>query len=53
MNQQEKSYCLWISWEEQIASIYAVEGYDCLPCCSDENYQTNIRILMQSGFQFQ
>lgn len=48
---EQSSYCLWICWEEHIASFHAVEGYECLPCCTAANYQENIRLLIQSGFR--
>lgn len=49
---EQDTYCLWISWEEQVASFRPQEGFDCLPFYSNDSYQTNIRILEQSGFRF-
>lgn len=46
-------YQLWINWDDSIASFQPAPGFDALSFCSNENYQANLHILIQSGFRFQ
>lgn len=46
-------YQLWVNWDESIASCHPVPGYETVTFCSQENYQANLKILVQSGFQIQ
>lgn len=53
MKPEGSTYYLWIDWEEKIASFHEMAGCEPLPFCSQESYQANIWILLQSGFRFQ
>ena len=45
-------YHLWIDWENHRASTDAVPGFEVLTFYSQESYQSNIKLLRQSGFCF-
>lgn len=53
MTDQLEGYKLWVDWEHHVASFHPAEGFDVVCCFSEENYQANLRILIQSGFRFQ
>ena len=53
MTTQPPMYQLWVNWDELIASFQPKAGFDALSFCYNENYQANLRILIQSGFRFQ
>lgn len=53
MTTEAADYRLWIDWDQQIASFHPVNGFDSVCFYSQENYQANLRILLQSGFRFQ
>ena len=43
---------LWVNWQAHEASRHAVEGFEAVTFFTEENYQSNIRLLQQSGFRF-
>lgn len=47
------TYQLWVNWDEHVASLHPVPGYEAVTFCSEQNYQANLRLLEQSGFQIQ
>lgn len=51
MTAEETSYCIWVDWEHQVASLQPVAGYEKICFFSRENFQANLRILTQSGFR--
>ena len=53
MTTEETSYCIWVDWERQVASLQPVAGYEKICFFSPEKYQENLRILNQSGFRFE
>lgn len=53
MSAQEHTYILWVDWDNHVASLHPVDGFEIIRCFSQENYQANLRILTQSGFRFQ
>lgn len=53
MTTEAAGYRLWVNWEREIASFHPVSGFDVVYFCTQENYQANLRILVQSGFRFQ
>lgn len=48
-----ENYQLWVNWDEHIASFQPKPGFETVTFFSQENYQANLRILLQSGFRFQ
>ncbi len=52
MEERLGTYYLWINWTDRVVSFHQMDGYDCLPFTSQENYHANIRILLQAGFLF-
>ncbi len=53
MEQSAESYCIWVDWENHVASLHPVSGFEQLSFFSRESYQANLRILTQNGFRFQ
>lgn len=53
MTAETTEYRLWVDWEREVASFHPELGFDVVSFCSQENYQANLRILIQSGFRFQ
>lgn len=53
MTTETNRYQLWINWDEHIASLQPKAGFEAVNFFSQENYNTNLRILLQSGFRFQ
>lgn len=53
MTTEETSYRIWVDWENHVASLHPVAGYEMICFFSRENYQANLRILTQSGFRFE
>ncbi len=49
----EQGYCIWVDWENHVASLHQVSGFEKLCFFSRESYQANLRILTQNGFRFQ
>ena len=45
------TYQLWVNWDQRLASLLPQPGFESIIFCSYENYQANLNILMQSGFQ--
>lgn len=43
-------YDLWVNWDACEVSETPREGFERLVFCSPENCQTNLKILLQSGF---
>lgn len=53
MTADTNAYQLWVNWDEHIASVQPKAGYEAMNFFSQENYDTNLRILLQSGFRIQ
>lgn len=53
MTEQTTGYQLWVNWDCSVVSFHPVNGYDAVYFHSHDNYQANLRILVQSGFRFQ
>lgn len=53
MTTESATYQLWVNWQTHVASTSPVAGFDTVTFCSEENYQANLRILIQSGFRIQ
>lgn len=53
MTNQIDGYQLWVNWDNFVVSFHPVNGYDVVCFQSQDNYQANLRILVQSGFRFQ
>lgn len=53
MTAETNRYQLWINWDEQIASFQPQAGFETVTFFSQENYDANLQILLQSGFRFQ
>ncbi len=53
MTAEETSYRIWVDWEHQRASLQPVADFELVCFFSRESYQENLRILTQSGFQFE
>ena len=50
MSTEETSFCIWVDWERQVASLQPVDGYEMICFFSREKLQENLRILSGSGF---
>ena len=46
-------YEIWVNWETHTASLEPVAGYEVLTYFTQESYQSNIKLLKQSGFRFE
>lgn len=53
MTAEQTTYRIWVDWDHHVASLHPVEDYEMICFFSWENYQSNLRILTQSGFRFQ
>lgn len=53
MEECQTEYRIWVNWADHSASLTPVKGYEMLCFFSRESYQSNLRILTQSGFRFQ
>ena len=45
-------YQLWVNWETHEASEQDVPGFEPVTFFTLESYQSNIKLLKQSGFRF-
>lgn len=50
---ENATYQLWVNWDEHMASLRPMPGYETVTFYSEQNYQANLRLLEQSGFQIQ
>lgn len=50
MTAETTHYHLWVNWETCEVSETSLDDFDMLTFCSPENCQTNLKILLQSGF---
>lgn len=48
----ENAYRIWVDWENHVASLTSVRGFEMICFFSRESYQENLRILTSSGFRF-
>lgn len=53
MEDHPSEYRIWVNWDDHTASLRFAEGYEMLFFFSLESFQSNLRILEQSGFRFQ
>lgn len=53
MTSEEPAYRIWVDWANSRASVHPVDGYEVVCFFTLERYQENLRILTQSGFQFE
>ena len=53
MTEQAVGYQIWVNWDHCVVSFHPENGFDLVYFHSEDNYQANIRILVQSGFRFQ
>lgn len=53
MTGENTTYCIWVDWERQRASLRPAAGYEKICFFSREAYQENLQILKRSGFQFE
>jgi len=45
-------YQLWVNWDTHVASLEDVPGFEAVTFYTLESYQSNIKLLKQSGFRF-
>ena len=45
-------YEIWVNWETHTASLARMEDFEALSFFTEESYQSNIKLLKQSGFCF-
>lgn len=50
---ENTTYQLWVNWDEHIASVHPTPGFEAVTFFSEENYKSNLKILIQSGFELQ
>ena len=50
---EETGYRIWVDWEQHRASLLPRPDFEMVCFFSQESYQENLRILTQSGFQFE
>ncbi len=53
MKEQITGYQLWINWDHEVVSFHPESDFDVVYFHTQDNYQANLRILVQSGFRFQ
>lgn len=52
MTAETSTYQLWINWDTHTASLEFVPDFEVVTFFSLESYQSNIKLLKQSGFCF-
>lgn len=50
---EDTTYQLWVNWDEHIASVRPIPGFEAVTFFSEDSFQKNLQILIQSGFQIQ
>lgn len=53
MNNDTDRYQLWVNWDDHVASFQPAPGFDPVTFSTPEGYQTNLQLLLQSGFRFE
>lgn len=52
MENSQIEYRIWVNWNDHAASLQPMKDYEMLCFFSRESFQSNLRILTQSGFRF-
>lgn len=52
MTAEITQYMLWVNWETHTASLENTPGFEAVTFFTLESYQSNIKLLKQSGFRF-
>lgn len=53
MTDQCVGYQIWVNWDHSVVSFHPEAGFDTVYFHSEDNFNANLRILVQSGFRFQ
>lgn len=53
MTAETTHYTLWVNWDACQVSMTEAVGFDQLTFCSAENRQSNLELLLSSGFRLQ
>lgn len=50
--QTANHWIFWVNWADHQLSYEPLDGFEAVTFCSEETCQTNLRLLLESGFHF-